>query len=367
MLSLICFLYAWLLVSCMLYSAVASYVTPVVGVFSEPLDFLHRPSNKRNDTSRTLSNSSSSSRQHYIAASYQKWLEVGGLRSIPIPYDASPALMDEIFAEINALLLPGGNSPILNDGVKYMLDLVVQSNRRDHVYFPVWGTCLGMEHLVAYFGGVDVLSHDYNAENMTLALEQVDRQASVLYNESTIYRMVTTLPIALNNHRSGVSPTNFQASQLNSIFAMTSTNVDVDGRPFVSTMESRRDLLPVVGVQYHPEKNLFEYGTYPPQDNNATAAAADIPYEVIAHTFAGRFFSFHLAQVWGQMARRGQRLQRQAANGHNKHIYTGKFPVLSSYPTQAGISFEQVYLIPSASAAAADHTTATTVDKAAVV
>lgn len=304
--------------------------TPAVGIFSEP------HSHHLNDTTIITT-----SQHYYIAASYQKWLELGGLRSIPIPYDASPALLDEIFGEINALFLPGGNSP-MNDAIAYMLDKAVQSNRDDNISFPVWGTCLGFEHLVEFFGGSSVLEDGYDAENITLPLEQVDSTgASQLYKDSTVYQMVTTLPITLNNHRYGVSPAAFQANaKLSSLFTITSINKDVNGRPFVSTMEPRHPLhFPFYGVQYHPEKNLFEYGSYP---------KTDIAYEVIQHSYAARYVAFHLIQVWAKRVWQAWRQHNNDNKNQQRHAFTAMFPELVSYPTMAGVNFEQVYLIPSA-------------------
>ena len=45
------------------------------------------------------------------------------------------------------------------------------------------------------------------------------------------------------------------------MFHITSTNVDTQNRSFVSTIEAKD--YPFYGVQYHPEKNNFEYGFLP--------------------------------------------------------------------------------------------------------
>ena len=37
-------------------------------------------------------------------------MESGGARVIPIPYEADFSILDEIFANINGILLPGGST-----------------------------------------------------------------------------------------------------------------------------------------------------------------------------------------------------------------------------------------------------------------
>ena len=63
----------------------------------------------------------------------------------------------------------------------------------------------------------------------------------------------------------GITPARFQNdTKLTSMFHITSTNLDRQGRPFVSTMEPHDAMThPYYGVQYHPEKNAFQYATYP--------------------------------------------------------------------------------------------------------
>lgn len=51
-----------------------------------------------------------------------------------------------------------------------------------------------------------------------------------------------------------------------------STNKDANGLKFVSTMESRH--FPAYGVQFHPEKSLFEWGPRQKTAHNFNAVRA---------------------------------------------------------------------------------------------
>lgn len=291
----------------------AEFSAPVVGVFSQP---------------RQHSNNSSTP-EYYIAASYIKWLEAAGAQSIVIPYDAKPALLDELFDQINGLLLPGGEAT-MSPAIMYMLGKAEQSNRLG-LYFPVWGTCLGFEFLLEYVGGSDVLEVDtFEAENQSLPLYQVRQRQ--LYVDSEIYEIVTRRNVTLNNHRNGIDPDRFlQNGNLTDWWDITSVNVDANGRPFVSTIEPKlsQNAIPFYGVQYHPEKNTFEYATYP--DTN-------IPYEAIDHSPEGIQFSLYMASKFVALTRR------------NLHTYNGKYPFVYTYPIKVGVSFEQIYILPGAAA-----------------
>lgn len=211
--------------------------SPVIGVMSEPL---HNNRSSADAPRRRR-------RLYYIAASYVKWLEVGGARSVPIPYDAPPALLDEIFPQINGLLLPGGGADMPR-AVAYLLDRIVDGNNRG-MYFPVWGTCLGFEFLVAYAGGRDAVQSGFDAENVSLPLESV--KVKQLYKDPVAFETVSTRNVTMNNHMFGIEPDHFlQNDNLSLLWDITSINHDRTGRPFVSTIEPfDPERFPIYGVQ----------------------------------------------------------------------------------------------------------------------
>jgi len=64
--------------------------------------------------------------------------------------------------------------------------------------------------------------------------------------------------ITVNLHHDGVSPATYRSNRkLYDFFRVVSTNVDRRGRPFVSTVEGRA--APVYAVQWHPERNQFQF------------------------------------------------------------------------------------------------------------
>jgi gamma-glutamyl hydrolase len=99
--------------------------SPVIGILSQP----YKSSTGDDD-------------KYIIAASYAKWLESAGARTIPIPYDADDDMVDDIFSQINGVLLTGGSSDIPS-AFKRLWFLVKEANLKNKEFFPVWGTCLG--------------------------------------------------------------------------------------------------------------------------------------------------------------------------------------------------------------------------------
>eukprot|EP00977_Amphora_coffeiformis_P028907 scaffold37822_cov168-Amphora_coffeaeformis.AAC.1 len=283
---------------------------PVVGILAQPL----------HDDDST---------HDYIASSYMKWCEAGGATTIAIPYNSSDVTVyDALLDQMDGLLLPGGAAP-LSAGVVYLLDRIRHFNTKRGRYFPVWGTCLGFEFLIQYMLD-DTLETGFVASNVSWPLEQVERRE--LYADQQIYMAVSQQNLTLNNHVQGIRPEIFAADTvLPNYWHVTSINHDERGVPFVSTIEPvDQDTFPFYGVQYHPEKNAFEYGIN--KDGQ--------PYEAINHSPAAVNFSMRLAAFWIGKVRRAA--DQRALPKCGKYCV----PPLYSFPIQVGQAFEQVHLIP---------------------
>ena len=212
----------------------------------------------------------------YTAASYPKWVESAGGRAVPVPYDASDEHVEALFRQTNGLLWPGGGAS-LSPSAKRFFDLAVDANANHGDHYPVWGTCLGFEWLLeATANSSTVLQKGFDAENITLPLNltTIGAQGSrMLGSDAALLSMLQSEPVTMNNHVAGIQPDALAANPtLASFFDVLSTNDDRQGRPFVSTIEGKTQ--PIYGTQWHPEKNIFEWG------ENADGS----PYEVINHS-----------------------------------------------------------------------------------
>lgn len=211
----------------------------------------------------------------YLAASYVKWIESSGGQVVPIPYGISSDEVDFLFDRINGVLFTGGGAA-MPDGAKRMLNKAIDANKQGD-FFPLWGTCLGFEWLLMGVSGNDnILDCGFDSENISLPLDYTEEAKGSKFLKAAGPHLALTMakrPFTMNNHGCGIKPDHFdETPELTSFFKVLSTNEDRQGVSFVSTIESPE--YPIQGVQWHPEKNSFEWG----YDSNGE------PYEAIDHS-----------------------------------------------------------------------------------
>jgi len=224
-----------------------------------------------------------------------KFVELAGARALPVSYYSTDAEIDDIMTQVNAFLFPGGGSSLPAAAQRVVDNALSISSSGGH--FPVWGACLGFEWIMEALGGKEALdASGLDAHNMTLPLNfTADAEGSRLYSDEATREIFATEPVTLNNHQGGVTPAEYAANErLQSTVKVLSTNMDRKGREFISSVEGIE--APIYAVQYHPEKNIFEWGTY---DSGA-------PYEVVNHGPDAVRVSQSLANFFVAEARRNR-------------------------------------------------------------
>jgi hypothetical protein len=187
-----------------------------------------------------------------------------------------------------------------------------------------------------------------------------------------VYNAVTQHSVTLHNHVLGLKPKSFVSDPvLSHYWKVTSINHDARGVPFVSTIEPvNPESWPWYGVQvrtftlychlydayysvcmkfslitmplvmlpklqYHPEKNIAEYGVY---NNQPTQM-----FEAIDHSATAVSFSLAMAQFWVGKLRLAVSLRK---DNKNNLCHMDCVPPLFTFGIQAGRAFQQIYLIP---------------------
>ena len=155
-------------------------------------------------------------------------------------------------------------------------------------YFPLWGTCLGFEFLtIAVSGSIDTLTH-FDAENISLPLKftSYSKRSRLFSNlnhkdQQHLLRYLSRHNASENYHHYGLSMDDYYNTEaLSDFYEVISTSLDRQDRVFVESFEAKD--YPFYGVQYHPEKSLFEWSTNEDTDHTEST--------ISAMQYHGRFF-----------------------------------------------------------------------------
>ncbi|XP_061613803.1 gamma-glutamyl hydrolase isoform X1 [Phyllopteryx taeniolatus] len=260
----------------------------------------------------------------YIAASYVKFLESAGARVVPIMINQSDEEYRRLFNSINAVLFPGGGASIFSSGYqrssKIFYEMALEANGRGD-YFPIWGTCLGLEQLLLLTNGVSLLTPT-NTTDVSLPLNFTkEAKGSRMFQgfPAELMDALALEPLTENSHRWSLAVEAFNSSnKLTSFYKVLSTNTD-GMTEFLSTVEAFD--YPIYGTQWHPEKNAFEWRK---------------PF--VAHTPSGVRVTFFTAEFFVGEARKNFHRFATVEEENRALIYNFS-PVKSS----AKSIFEQMY------------------------
>ncbi|XP_077410272.1 gamma-glutamyl hydrolase isoform X2 [Vanacampus margaritifer] len=260
----------------------------------------------------------------YIAASYVKFLEAAGARVVPIMINQTDEEYRRLFKSINGVLFPGGGASIFSSGyqrsAKIFYEMTLEANRRGD-YFPIWGTCLGLEQLFLLTNGVSLLTRT-NTSGVSLPLNFTQEAKSSRMFRGFPAELMDALalePLTENSHSWSLAMEAFNSSNtLTSFYKVLSTNTDGQTE-FLSTVEALD--FPIYGTQWHPEKNAFEWRK---------------PY--VAHTPSAVRVTFFMAEFFVSEARKS--FHRFATEDEEKRALIYNF---SPVQTSAKNIFEQVY------------------------
>ena len=299
---------------------------PVIGVFTQP---------------SKSANPACGGDCLYLAASYVKNLEAAGARVVPINYYASKEELDELFAGLNGVFFVGGGA-VFPSSAQYLFDKTVEANDAGD-FSPLWGTCMGFQWLlIAASRNTNVLDPSdgtqLDAENYTIPLDFTSPStvsASKLFSSAPpdVMNTLATQNVTMNNHHYGIYTQHFQSTPaLTNMFSLLSTNKDRKGVEFVSTIEAHK--YPIFGVQWHPEKNPFEWAV------TIDGASEAVPYEVIDHSPDAIKVSQYMANFFVQQARKSSHSFANPATEQSLLIY-------NYTPTNTpGGDFVQTYFFP---------------------
>eukprot|EP00245_Coleochaete_scutata_P002261 TRINITY_DN12973_c0_g1_i1.p1 TRINITY_DN12973_c0_g1~~TRINITY_DN12973_c0_g1_i1.p1 ORF type:complete len:391 (-),score=83.06 TRINITY_DN12973_c0_g1_i1:702-1874(-) len=236
--------------------------TPLIGILSQPGDGEDHEVHKAG-----VEKFNEEGRVSYIAASYVKFVEMGGGRVVPIIYNEPEEEIERKFRAINGLIFPGGGAKVdapnnFTLTAKKLFKMALDANDNGD-YFPVHGTCLGFELLNIFVSKDYDILESFTAEGKPAPLDFVSHVAKnrawFRWMGDDLVEKLERRNLAMENHERGLSPEKMESnSLLSNFFRILTTTPDQYGKVYVSSVEGRE--YPVYGTQWHPEKNAFEFG-----------------------------------------------------------------------------------------------------------
>lgn len=265
-----------LLVAFITFALTTLQSTTVLGQFARNSEINNRPiigilaQEKFSDGSKS-----------YIAASYVKFIEGAGARVIPIWIGKNEQYYENILSKINGVLWPGGSASLSKSSegyadAGYKIYKIAKRMNKEKDYFPILGICLGFELLT--YVVADRIKHrsHCNATKLPLKLEFTsDYKNSRMFSSisDNVKNILETKSVTLNQHQYCVTKKGLKHVKVRDKFRILSLNHDLNNLEFISSLE--HITYPFYGLQFHPEKNLYEWkvGKNIPHGENAVKIA----------------------------------------------------------------------------------------------
>ncbi|KAL4459347.1 hypothetical protein ABPG74_017960 [Tetrahymena malaccensis] len=241
-----------ILITCYKCKIMRSSDKVVIGILTLPSSYSDYPYQKYSQIVRT-----------YV----QNIQDSGKAIAVPIHWDSTEEELDDILSKVNGVFFTGGGVQFMeeNSVEQYYLKTVTyiieksKSFNDDNNYFPIWGTCLGFQ----------VINYVTAGNDLSIMIRKLGDTASHnLYDIDVESKLFKDMPKDLINwlqegspaffsHEDGIIKSQAQENEnLSESVIFTSLSKTDDGEEFIASIEFQD--YPIYGVQFHPEKNLFE-------------------------------------------------------------------------------------------------------------
>jgi len=265
-----------------------------------------------------------------FAASYVKFVEQGGGRVVPIIHTWSKNKIIDTLDRIDGALFTGG-ADVTNTYTTAVS--IIMDYAKQHAYFPIWGTCLGLEKILMY-EGVELFNTNANGYTTSVDIDDKMVQKSKMFPPwnllaNYVLHLLGT-DITAETHHYGVNKTALAAAT--SEYHVLGTSLDMSGIEYIAIVENIR--YPIYATQFHPEKVMFEwnemYNDYLPKTFEA----------VIANSYFAQFFINETRKGPGHLTDSDQ-------DWVDKHVIYNYDPVYEGYNNESDTYFEQLYIFGS--------------------
>lgn len=220
----------------------------------------------------------------YIPQSYVKWIEMQGARVVPIQFDLPPQMINVILNQIDGVLFIGGaieRNVIEKNHYKYLASMryitakIIEQNLNGN-HFPIFSICLGFELLpiVAMDSNVSKQSDAFLNNNKISDFTHIG-ESNMKFTNLTAEEEAMMVSIPLHKDFDAKDKYDFENENNvynyhNKSFLMDEdymkeyeeflkvvTYTEHNNKKYVSMFQFKS--LPFYGVQFHPEKILYEF------------------------------------------------------------------------------------------------------------
>lgn len=291
---------------------------PIIGVLSQEMSFYLR--SKYADQYHS-----------YIAASYVKFIEGGGARVVPVWIGKDRRYYEDIMSKLNGILYPGGALSFTQpngyaEAGNYIYEIATKMNDNGN-YFPLWGTCLGFELITYLSANRTEIRAECSSKSQSLPLNfKDDFKSSRMFKDAPdrVIKILRDEAVTSNFHTFCLTEKNLTDYHIDSMWRVMSVNNDWNGFEFISSIEHRQ--YPFYAVQFHPEKNLYEW----------------VRNKNISHTSSAVIASQYFAEFFVNEARKSDHHFMDSKDEDQYMIYNYQ----AQFSGAKGSAFEQTYLFP---------------------
>lgn len=194
---------------------------------------------------------------YYIELMMHTWLTAAGIELVPILPTCTGAEAAAYFDYIHGLLLhPGFAGGAKSEQVIQLMQLFMTMASEAHKagdYFPIWGTCFGMQQMMIYVGNLSGL----NSFNSRYYYKRVHGSVSMSKKKSRLLKagpanFIHDNYLPLFNHEEGLTVSRFMSNKaLKATFNILAKARDRSGKEYVALIEDKDR--PWYGCQFHPE------------------------------------------------------------------------------------------------------------------
>jgi len=239
---------------------------PVIGILTRPMSDCAAMLTGITEEQRTELISSFSSNASCFESHYVKWLEAGGVKVVPIRYNAKQQELDMLLNNLSGVFFTGGGYDIQDMTTTYFKtanfffqNAIKQKSKK----LVIWGTCMGFQllNILAAQDPKVLTTYGFDSEFISYPLDfSRDYQTSRMISNfpKDVVQILATKNVTCNLHHDGILPATYSSNtKLNRFFRVISTNFDRVNREFLSTIEAYQ--YPIYGSQWHPERPPFVF------------------------------------------------------------------------------------------------------------